>query len=40
MHKPRYVDVGQLNGQGMTAAQVATANGEDEVAALLQGLGV
>jgi hypothetical protein len=29
---------GQLNGQGRTAAQVATANGKDGVAALLQGL--
>ena len=38
LHKPRYVDVGQLNGQGRTAAQVATAFGKDDVAALLQGL--
>jgi hypothetical protein len=39
LHKPRYVDVGQLDGQGRTAAQVATAHGK-HVAALLQGLGV
>ena len=38
LHKPRYVDVGQLDGQGRTAAQVATANGHGDVAALLQGL--
>ena len=38
LHKPRYVDVGQLDGQGRTAAQVATAHGKHDVAALLQGL--
>ena len=38
LHKPRYVDVGQLNGNGRTAAQVATAHGKDDVAALLQQL--
>jgi hypothetical protein len=38
LHKPRYVDVDQLDGHGRTAAQVATANGKDDVAALLQGL--
>ena len=38
LHKPRYVDVGQLDGEGRTAAQVATANGKDDVAALLQQL--
>ena len=38
LHKPRYVDVGQLDGQGRTAAQVATANGKHDVAALLQQL--
>jgi hypothetical protein len=38
LHKPLYVDVGQLDGQGRTAAQVATAHGRDGVAALLQGL--
>ena len=38
LHKPRYVDVGQLDGQGRTAAQVATTFGKDEVAALLQQL--
>jgi hypothetical protein len=40
LHKPRYVDPGQLNGGGETAAQVATAFGKHDVAALLQGLGV
>ena len=40
LHKPRYVDPGQLDGEGRTAAQMATANGEDNVVALLQGLGV
>ena len=40
LHKPRYVDVGQLGGQGRTAAQVATAHGKHDVAELLQGLGV
>ena len=38
LHKPRYVDVDQLDGQGRTAAQVATAHGKHDVAALLQGL--
>jgi hypothetical protein len=38
LHKPRYVDVGQLDGRGRTAAQVATANGNGDVAALLQQL--
>ena len=38
LHKPRYVDVDQLNGQGRTAAQVAAAHGNDDVAALLQQL--
>ena len=38
LHKPLYVNVGQLDGQGRTAAQVATAHGKDDVAALLQGL--
>ena len=38
LHKPRYVDVGQLDGQGRTAAQVATECGKDDVAVLLQGL--
>jgi hypothetical protein len=38
LHKPRYVDVDQLDGQGRTAAQVATTFGKDEMAALLQGL--
>ena len=36
LHKPRYVDVGQLDGKGRTAAQVATDHGKDDVAALLQ----
>jgi hypothetical protein len=38
LHKPLYVDVGQLDEQGRTAAQVATAHGNDDVAALLQQL--
>jgi hypothetical protein len=38
LHKPRYVDVDQLDGEGRTAAQVATTFGKDDVAALLQGL--
>jgi hypothetical protein len=38
LHKPLYVNVGQLDGHGRTAAQVATAHGKDDVAALLQGL--
>ena len=36
LHKPPYVDVGQLDGKGRTAARVATAHGEYDVAALLQ----
>ena len=40
MHKPRYVDLDQLDGQGRIAAQVATAHGHPEIAELLQGLGV
>ena len=35
LHKPRYVDVGQVDRQGRTAAQVATAHGNYGVAALL-----
>jgi hypothetical protein len=35
-----YVDVDQLDGEGRTAAQVATTFGKHDVAALLQGLGV
>ena len=38
LHKPLYVNVGQLDGHGRTAAQVATAHGKDDVAALLQSL--
>jgi hypothetical protein len=38
LHKPSYVDVDQLNVRGQTAARVATANGKDDVAALLQQL--
>jgi len=40
LHKPQYVDVGQLDGEGRTAVQVATTFGKHDVAALLQGLGV
>ena len=36
LHKPLYINVGQLDGHGRTAAQVATAHGKDDVAALLQ----
>ena len=35
LHKPRYVDVDQLDANGETAAQVATSNFEFETAALL-----
>jgi ankyrin repeat protein len=40
LHKPQYVDPGQLDEAGETAERVATANGKHDVAALLQGLGV
>jgi hypothetical protein len=40
LHKPRYVDVGQVNEAGETAAQVAVQEGHMDMAALLQGLGV
>ena len=40
LHKPQYVDVGKLDGEGRTAVQVATTFGKHDVAALLQGLGV
>ena len=35
LHKPSYVDVGQRDGQGRTAARVATAHGNYGVASLL-----
>ena len=40
LHKPRYVDMDQLNKQGKTALQLAEAFGEShvEMAALLRGL--
>jgi hypothetical protein len=34
----RHVDVGQLDVQGRTAAQVATAHGKHDVAALVTAL--
>ena len=40
LHKPRYVDPGQLNGAGRTAAQVAAQEGHMDIVELLQGLGV
>jgi hypothetical protein len=40
LHKPRYVDPGQLNGWGWSAAQVAAHHGHMDVVELLQGLGV
>ena len=40
LHKPQYVDPGQLDGEGRTAAQVAALRGHPEIAELLQGLGV
>ena len=40
LHKPRYVDPGQLDGEGRTAAQVAAQHGHPEIVELLQGLGV
>jgi hypothetical protein len=40
LHKPRYVDPGQLDGEGETAARVAALEGHPEIAELLQGLGV
>jgi hypothetical protein len=40
LHKPLYVDVGQLNGGGETAARVAAQKGHADIVELLQGLGV
>ena len=40
LHKPRYVDPGQLNGVGETAARVATQFWHPDIVELLQGLGV
>jgi len=40
LHKPRYVDPGQLNGDGETAARVAAQYGHPGIVELLQGLGV
>ena len=38
VHKPRYVDLAELNNAGRTALQVAEANGRDDVATLLRRL--
>jgi ankyrin repeat protein len=40
LHKPRYVDVDQLDAYGRTAAQVAAQEGHADIVELLQGLGV
>ena len=40
LHKPRYVDPGQLDGHGRTAAQVAAQQGHMDIVEVLQGLGV
>ena len=40
LHKPRYVDVGQLDRHGRTAARVAAGEGHTDIVELLQGLGV
>ena len=40
LHKPRYVDVGQLDGHGRTAAQLAAQQGHMDIVEVLQGLGV
>ena len=40
LHKPRYVDPRQLNGDGETAARVAAQQGHPGIVELLQGLGV
>ena len=40
LHKPRYVDPGQLDGVGRTAARVAAEDGHTDIVELLQGLGV
>ena len=38
--KPRYVEPGQLNVAGETAARVAAQKGHADIVELLQGLGV
>ena len=40
LYKPRYVDPGQLDGTGRSAARVAATKGHTDIAELLQGLGV
>ena len=40
LHKPRYVDPGQLDGEGRTAAQVAAQQGYTDIVEVLQVLGV
>ena len=36
LHKPRYVDPGQLDSGGRTAARVAASGGHTEIVELLQ----
>ena len=40
LHKPRYVDPGQLDSLKRSAARVAARKGHADVVELLQGLGV
>ena len=40
LHKPSYVDVGQLDAAGESAARVAARHGRMDMVELLQGLGV
>ena len=40
LHKPRYVDPGQLDDEGDTAARIAANAGHTDIVELLQGLGV
>ena len=40
LHKPRYVDPGQMTEAEETAARVAAQHGHTDIVELLQGLGV
>jgi hypothetical protein len=40
LHKPQYVDPGQLNEAGQSAARMAAQEGHMDIVELLQGLGV
>ena len=40
LYKPRYVDSGQLDEEGRTAALAAAVQGHTDIVELLQGLGV